>query len=74
MTYPAEWIREITEEFIGGSQLKVGATVQHPDGRTVKITKGQYWGEFGVSNFWYWCEVKEDGSMGPEEHGYGWRT
>ena len=67
-----KWVRELTEEFIDGSTLTVGAIVKHPDGRTVKITSGQYWGTHGVSNFWYWREVKPDGSLGEEEHGYGW--
>ena len=25
-----------------------------------------------VSNFWYWNEVRADGSLGPSECGYGW--
>ena len=72
MTQVAEWVRDLTEEVLGAPPFKVGDVVEHPDGRTVKITKGQYWGTYGLSNFWYWREVREDGSLGLEEHGYGW--
>jgi hypothetical protein len=47
--------------------VKIGDAVQHPENGLVTITGGQYWGEYGVSNFWYW----EDAS-GVEHHGYGW--
>ncbi len=53
--------------------MKVGEIVQHPDGRCVKITGGQYWGEYGGSNWWYWRPVLAYGMLGPEECGYGWR-
>lgn len=72
MTYVAEWVRKLTEEVIGGPPFKVGDTVRHPDGRMVLIVRGQYWGEYGLSNSWTWQEVKEGGALGPEEHGYGW--
>jgi hypothetical protein len=67
-----QWVKDLTDDVFGKSMMRVGATVKHPDGRTVKITGGQYWGEYGVSNFWYWREVRENGKLGPEEHGYGW--
>jgi hypothetical protein len=66
-------VKELTEEVLGPSDLEVGKVVEHPDGRTVKIVSGQYWGERGLSNFWTWQEVMPDGSLGPEEHGYGWK-
>jgi hypothetical protein len=71
-----EWMRRearrITEELMPGS-MAIGKVVQHPDGRTVKVTSGQYWGTHGLSNFWYWREVMADGSLSEtEEHGYGW--
>lgn len=69
----ASWVKELTEEVMGGPPFKVGDVVKHPDGRKVKIMGGQYWGEYGLSNFWYWREVKEDGTLGEIEHGYGWR-
>ena len=54
------------------SNMEVGKTVRHPDGRNVKIKSGQFLSNGRVSNFWYWNEVKADGTLGPEEHGYGW--
>jgi hypothetical protein len=47
--------------------------VEHPEHGLVEITAGQYWGTYGLNNFWYWQKVLEDGSLDPEEHhGYGW--
>jgi hypothetical protein len=67
-----EWVKELTESVMGGPPFKVGDVVKR-DRRIVKIVGGQYWGEYGLSNFWYWREVLPDG-LGPEEHGYGWKT
>lgn len=69
-----QWIKDLTESILGSAPFAVGDIVKHPDGRTVKITSGQYWGTHGISNFWYWREVLPNGELGPEEHGYGWRT
>lgn len=66
------WVTELVEKVLGKTDLSVGAVVKHPSGRTVKIVSGQYWGAFGVSNFWRWREVLPDGTLGPEESGYGW--
>jgi hypothetical protein len=68
----APWVKDLTERTLGGSPFKIGDQVKHPSGRTVKITDGQYWGEHGLSNFWGWREVLADGSLGPQENGYGW--
>ena len=69
-----QWAKTLTEQTIGGAPFAVGDIVRHPDGRNVKITSGQYWGQRGLSNFWYWREVDAQGVIvGPEEHGYGWR-
>ena len=66
------WVRELVES-VCKTSLKVGATVKHPDGRTVRIIDGRFWGEHGVSNFWFWREVKPDGSLSrKKECGYGW--
>ncbi len=74
MTQVKQWAQDLTEEVFGKSELCVGAKVEHPDGRMVKITEGQFWGDYGVSNFWYWREVMPDGSLSKkEEHGYGWQ-
>ncbi len=69
-----DWIKKIDEDICGGSPFEIGDVVKHPDGRMVKIVGGRYWGEDGVSNFWYWREVKDDNSLGEKEHGYGWRS
>jgi hypothetical protein len=73
LTKVESWVVELTEEVMGGSPFEIGDTVRHPDGRMVQIMNGQYWGTHGVSNFWYWREVRHDGSLGPEECGYGWK-
>lgn len=50
----------------------IGDVVRHRDGRVVQITGGRFWGEHGLSNFWYWREVAEDGTLrGVRESGYG---
>ena len=66
------WVREIQDETIGGSPLKIGQRIQHIDGYEVEITKGQYMGTYGLSNFWYWQKVNEDGTLGEESNGYGY--
>lgn len=68
----APWVKHMTEEAFGKSAMAVGKTLQHPDGRTVRITDGALWTNGGFSNFWTWHEVRADGSLGPEERGYGW--
>jgi hypothetical protein len=53
--------------------LKIGKIVQHPDGYLVKIIDGQFWGEYGVSNFWHWKRVLKNGKLSKKvECGYGW--
>lgn len=54
--------------------FKVGDVVVHPDGYNVKIVGGQFWGEHGLSNFWYWKRVLANGVLSKRiAHGYGWR-
>lgn len=67
--------REITEE-MRTNHFAVGDVVTHPDGRTVKIVGGSYYGTYGgVSNFWDWREVLPDGSLAEKkECGYGWSS
>ena len=68
-----DWSVALTEEVFGGAPFAIGDTVKTPDGRTVRITGGQYWGTYGLSNFWDWREVLPDGSLSSvEECGYGW--
>lgn len=64
--------REFLKDMESKSSMKVGKTLKHPDGRTVKITSGQYLSNGRVSNFWHWREIREDGTLGPDENGYGW--
>lgn len=68
-----QWVKDLMDRVSGPSLMEVGLVLAHPDGRTVKITSGQYWGDHGLSNFWYWREVLADGTLSEtEEHGYGW--
>lgn len=57
-----------------GIKMEVGKTIQHPDGRMVKVTSGYFLDPvYGrVSNFWRWKEVLPNGKLGKEECGYGW--
>lgn len=64
--------RSMNEKLESKSRMQIGVTIKHPDGRMVKIKSGQYLSNGRVSNFWYWNETMPDGSLGPEEHGYGW--
>jgi len=67
-----QWVKDIVEEVGGPSQMEIGKELRHPDGRTVRIVSGRFWGERGVSNWWTWREVLGNGELGPEESGYGW--
>ena len=54
--------------------MRIGKTLQHPDGRIVKIKAGcfrdaKYW---RISNWWTWNEVLPNSLLGPDESGYGW--
>ncbi len=46
---------------------KVGHFYQHDEQGLIKITGGGFWGEYGVSNFFYWEIV----ATGEQHHGYG---
>lgn len=64
------WVQDMVEDTFG-NPLSIGVVTVNPDtGRTVKITEGQFWGEHGLSNFWYW----EDIETGEKGHGYGWEA
>lgn len=68
----AKIAREIREQYYQ-APFSVGDRVNHPSGRMVEITSGQFWGTYGLSNFWHWREVLPDGSLSDkDEHGYGW--
>ncbi len=66
-----QWVKNIWEEGQqkGTRHLSIGDVVPHPEtGRMVRITDGQYWGTYGLSNFWDW----EDEETGEKSCGYGW--
>ena len=66
-------IKDMVEK-VYGNHLEIGMiTIEPNTGDKVKIVDGQFWGTHGLSNFWYWQNVNEDGSLDPEiKHGYGW--
>lgn len=63
----APWVKALTEEVLGGPPVAVGKRYQHPTDGEIEITDGQYWGERGLSNFWYWRVL----ATGETHHGYG---
>jgi hypothetical protein len=67
------FVKELVEEILG-DHLEIGMISIHPTTqKKVKIIDGQYWGTYGLSNFWYWKEVLGDNALSEETfHGYGW--
>lgn len=49
--------------------MRVGE-VRVIDGKTSLVTGGQFMGEYGICNFWYWRTIKKDGTLGKEYKGY----
>jgi hypothetical protein len=39
--------------------------------RVVEVTSGQFWGTYGVSNFWKFRYVNPDGTLGEQGGDYG---
>lgn len=78
MTEVASWVRDMWEEVasVDGRHLEIGMETVHPEtGKLVKIVDGQYWGMYGLSNFWWWRKIMPDGSLSEAlEQGYGWRV
>jgi hypothetical protein len=62
----------LTERTFGKSAMKIGHIIKHPDGRYVEVVDGCLWADGGYSNFWFWREVKPDGTLGRLEYGDGW--
>ncbi len=64
----------VAEEY--GNHLKIGMITTEPaTGIKVKIISGQWWGTYGLSNFWDWKRILPDGTLSEETfHGYGWFT
>ncbi len=52
--------------------MTIGSTVLHPMGMRIRITSGQYRGEYNrISNWWQGFIVNTDGSDGEPWSGYG---
>lgn len=54
------------------SYPQVGCAFRDKKGNLIYITGGQYYGQNGrISNFWYWRDINDDGTLGKtEHHGY----
>lgn len=57
-----EWIKDIIEQTIPGSHLKIGH-YYIINGHKSKIISGQYMGTHGLSNHWSWCRVLKSGKL-----------
>jgi hypothetical protein len=68
------FVNDLVDE-VYGDHLEVGMiTIEPKTGKKVKIVSGQWWGEYGLSNFFDWREILPDGSLGEEKFcGYGWQ-
>ena len=62
------------------NEPSIGAIVKHTGWRfednknypcDVLIKSGKYMSNGGVSNFWYWQRVLDNGALSETEHGYG---
>lgn len=76
MTRVAGWVQDLTEgvfdEVFGSpphGHLEIGKRYIHPDDGEIEITGGQYWGTYGLSNFYHWTIV----TTGDKGNGYGSR-
>ena len=64
--------RAIVEKYCDVNAIEIGKRYPDSEGRLVEIEDGRFWGEYGVSNFWYWRLVQQDGSLSEIlYHGYG---
>lgn len=56
-----------------GTMVKHTGWQQHSDHypSLIIIKEGTFLSNGRVSNFWYWKRLLDDGSLGPDEHGYG---
>ena len=66
MTPVEPWARQLTESVLGGSPVEIGKRYRHPVDGLIEIVSGQYWGEHGLSNFWYWKVIE----TGETHNGY----
>ena len=68
-----QFVKDMAREVLGESKLRIGKIVKHPTMGKVKIVGGQYWGTYGVSNFWEWKKVLPNGKLKNHTYsGYGW--
>jgi len=75
MTHPLAMLaRRLTDEaWPKEGRLRKGMVTKHPDGRTIKVVGGSFWGKYGLSNHFDWREVMPDGTLSDTlEYGYGW--
>jgi hypothetical protein len=63
-----QWVKDLVEEEFGENKIIIGGRAIHiKTNKEVKIISGRYWGDHGISNFWYWREVESN----KEGCGYG---
>jgi len=68
-----QWVKDLSARSGFATKLAVGEFAKHPKHGMVQIVSGTFWGEHGLSNFWYWRKVNKDGSLSKQKfHGYGW--
>lgn len=53
----ADWVKNLTEDVLGGSPVEVGGRYLHPEDGLIEVVSGQYWGNHGLSNHWRWRVV-----------------
>lgn len=62
-----KWVQDLVDDVVGPCPLQIGGKYTHPTDGPIEITNGQYWGEYGLSNFWYWKVI----ATGEKKSGYG---
>lgn len=68
----SETVKKLVIDTLNPLIPEIGHRYITDDGRLIEIEDGKFWGTSGVSNFWYWREVLEDGTLSEvKEHGYG---
>lgn len=63
----ANWVKELTEEVLGGPPVAIGKNYEHPEDGPITIVGGRYWGDRGLSNHWTWDVI----ATGERKGGYG---
>jgi hypothetical protein len=58
------FVRTLVETMRGAMVDPVVGEVWIYDGKRVWITGGSFWGEHGISNFWNFRYILEDGTLG----------